>query len=55
MTLYDKIKIYENSDLNALYYENKSVSFDNLLINISSNIAINAMATAKNIFLFFSI
>lgn len=34
MTLYDKIKIYENSDLNALYYENKSVSFDNLLINI---------------------
>ena len=34
MTLYDKIKIYENSNLNALYYENKSISFDKLLSNI---------------------
>ena len=34
MTLYEKILKYDNSSLNALYYENKSITFNKLLSNI---------------------
>ena len=34
MTLYDKIKNFENSGVNALYFENKNITYKTLLSNI---------------------
>lgn len=38
-SLYDNIKKYENTSLNALYFENKSVSYKKLIINIKKMIS----------------
>ena len=34
MNLYERILNYNNSDINALYYNNKSISYKQMMINI---------------------
>ena len=38
-SLYDSIKVYENTSLTALYFENKTITYKKLIANVKKMIS----------------